>query len=124
METKTGLTPQQKQRILTPLGWTVTRAFGYYWLNDKDDDSHGDGDGPASFSTELAAWNSWEPDANWCETELKPLVEKFSADDVIAFSAILIRLNNRYYRSEFWVALTPELLCTVFLKFLEEERGE
>ena len=66
------LTPEQKQRILTATGHSVwpyqefdlPRSF----FLCRNDVSLGQG----FYPTELAAWDSWEPDANWCFREALP----------------------------------------------------
>ena len=124
MKTETGLTPEQKQRILTATGWTVIcgrsfenreqMAFCFYKNGKKRE---------REFRSELAAWDSWEPDANWCEETLKAFVRGLPMRERAKFSSMLEEALMSEMLANRWLDLTPELLCTTFDTFILEREG-
>ena len=119
METKTGLTPEQKQRILTATGH-VARNYPF----DLNFSIQKNGvDITKGFPTELAAWDSWEPDANWCEETLKAFVRGLPMRERAKFSSMLEEALMSEMLANRWLDLTPELLCTTFDTFILEREG-
>lgn len=116
------LTPKQKQRILTATGH-------YVKANDEPNVSHrfilfnGSNARIGYGKTKQAAWDSWETDANWCESELKAFVRELDGEDLTRFVMILFRVYMRRWGTaastvRCWLEWNPELLCTAFDTFL------